>query len=160
MPFRAAIATDCLLFPIKNNLRATSTEEEPLIPEYDYIEISNTLNELDEKICRLKHAINISNVNSEIDVFGKKYSVDVLLVKMAQVNKKKAKLDRMRKQLPKSRVEEGFYSARKSFIEYRYVNYDLEKVKKDYEEVSKLLFEMQMKLDEHNQNVLFDLEID
>ncbi len=33
-------------------------------------------------------------------------------------------------------------------MEYRYVNYDLEQVKKDYDEISKILFEMQMKLDE------------
>ena len=40
------------------------------------------------------------------------------------------------------------------------MNYDLDQVSKDFDELSQLLFEMQMKLDEHNQNVLFDLEIE
>jgi hypothetical protein len=50
--------------------------------------------------------------------------------------------------------------SRKVFVEYRYVNYDLERVKKDYDEISKVLFEMQMKLDEHNQTVEFDVDIE
>ena len=84
----------------------------------------------------------------------------MLLVRMAQISKRKSVLDRMRKQLPKTRVENGFYMSRKAFVEYRYVNYDLEQVQKDYEEISKVLFEMQMKLDEHNQSVEFNVDIE
>ena len=135
-------------------------DEEPVIPDYDYGEVSATLDQLDRKICKIKHAINQSNINSEIEIFGEKYTVDVLLVRMAQISKRKNMLDRMRKQLPKSRVEDGYYMSRKAFVEYRYVNYDLEQVRKDYDEVSKVLFEMQMKLDEHNQTVEFDVDLD
>ena len=137
-----------------------SMDEEPVIPDYDYGEVSDTLKQIEKKICKIKHAINQSNVTSEIEIFGEKYTVDVLLVRMAQISKRKNALDRMRKQMPKARVEDGYYISRKSFVEYRYVNYDLEQVKKDYDEISKVLFEMQMKLDEHNQTVEFEIDIE
>ena len=141
-------------------LYVAAVEEEPVIPDYDYVEVSSKLEEIDKKICKIKHAINQSNINSEIDIFGEKLTIDVLLVRMAQINKRKAVLDKMRKHLPKCRVDDNVFSSRKSFVEYRYVNYDLERVQKDFDEVSKLLFEMQLKLDEHNQSAVFDIDID
>ena len=141
-------------------LYTAATDEEPVIPDYDYGEVSATLEQIDKKICEIKHAINKSNVESEIDIFGEKYTVDVLLVRMAQISKRKNALDRMRKQMPKTRVDDGNYMSRKAFVEYRYVNYDLEQIRKDYDEVSKVLFEMQMKLDEHNQTVEFDIDLE
>ena len=138
-----------------------SADEEPVIPDYDYGEVSAKIAQIDDKICKIKHAINLSNVNAQIDIFGTKYSVDMLLVRMSQLNKRKAVLDNMRKQLPKSRVGDyGYYSSRKPTVEYTYVNYDLEQVRKDYDEVSCLLFEMQMRLDEHNQTVEFDVDVE
>ena len=135
-------------------------DEDPVIPDYDYNEVTGKIRQIDEKIYKIKHAINLSNLNSEVDILGKKYSIDTLLVHMAQINKRKSVLDRMRKQLPKSRVPASGWGSRKTIVEYRYVNYDLDQVSKDFDELSQLLFEMQMKLDEHNQNVLFDLEIE
>ena len=137
-----------------------AVDEEPVIPDYDYCEVSSALNGIDRRICKIKHAINQSNANSQVEIFGEKYSIDVLLIRMAQISKRRLVLDRMRKQIPKSRVENDGYYSRKSFVEYRYVNYDLEQVKKDYDETSRLLFEMQLKLDEFNQTVEFEVDVD
>ena len=141
-------------------LYTVAMDEEPVIPDYDYNEVSETLDQIDRRICKIKHAINQANANSTIEIFDETYTVDVLLVRMAQINKRKLVLDGMRKRMPRSRVEDGYYMSRKSFVEYRYVNYDLDQVRKDYDEISKLLFEMQMKLDEHNQTVEFDVDIE
>ena len=43
--------------------------------------------------------------------------------------------------------------------EYRYINYDLEQVKIDYERITGKILEMQMALDQYNQTVLFEVEI-
>lgn len=43
--------------------------------------------------------------------------------------------------------------------EYRYINYDLEVVKQDYERVDEELGKMQMALDKHNQTFEFDVDI-
>ena len=135
-----------------------SINEEPVIPEYDYLEVAATIAELDEKIAIIKHALNLTNATAKVSVGEKEMSIDTILIKMAQLNKRKAVLDQMRKQLPKAR-EEQTYVSRNVVPEYRYINYDLELVKKEYEAVSKTIMEMQMALDKYNQTVQFEVEI-
>ena len=65
----------------------------------------------------------------------------------------------MRKRLTKSREEQRSYMSRNSVPEYRYINYDLELVKNEYELVSKSIMEMQMALDKYNQTVQFEVDI-
>lgn len=86
-------------------------------------------------------------------------SIDTILIKMAQLNKRKSVLDQMRKQLPKAREEQRSYMSRNTVPEYRYINYDLELIKKEYEAVSKTIMEMQMALDKYNQTVQFEVDI-
>ena len=85
-------------------------------------------------------------------------SVDTILIKMAQLNKRKAVLDRMSKQLPKTR-ETTSYMSRNAVPEYRYVNYDLDLVKQEYERVSQNVMELQMALDQYNQTVQFEVDL-
>ena len=49
--------------------------------------------------------------------------------------------------------------SRNSVPEYKYINYDLELIKKEYETVSTTIMEMQMALDKYNQTVEFEVEI-
>jgi hypothetical protein len=49
--------------------------------------------------------------------------------------------------------------SKNSVPEYRYINYDLEQVKKDYDYVSKTIMEMQMAIDHYNQTVKFEVDI-
>ncbi len=135
-----------------------SINEEPVIPEYDYLEVAATIAELDEKIAIIKHALNLTNAMAKVPVGEKEMSIDTILIKMAQLNKRKTVLDQMRKQLPKAREEQAYVS-RNVVPEYRYINYDLELVKKEYEVVSKTIMEMQMALDKYNQTVQFEVEI-
>lgn len=136
-----------------------AVNEEPVIPEYDYSEVAATIAEIDEKICVIKHAVNVNNAAARIMVGQKEMSVDMILVKMAQLNKRKNMLDFMRKQLPKTREAQRSYSPRNAVPEYRYINYDLELVKREYVRVSEEILEMQMALDQHNQTVLFEVDI-
>ena len=135
-----------------------SINEEPVVPEYDYTEVAATIAELDEKIAIIKHALNVSNATAKVPVGEKEMSIDTILIKMAQLNKRKAVLDQMRKQLPKAREEQA-YMSRNAVPEYRYINYDLELVKGEYEAVSNTIMEMQMALDKYNQTVQFEVEI-
>lgn len=135
-----------------------SINEEPVIPEYDYLEVAATIAELDEKIAIIKHALNLTNATAKVPVGEKEMSIDTILIKMAQLNKRKTVLDQMRKQLPKAREEQA-YMSRNVVPEYRYINYDLELVKREYEVVSKAIMEMQMALDKYNQTVQFEVEI-
>lgn len=133
--------------------------EEPVVPDYDYVEVAMTIAALDEKIAIIKHELNVTNANAKVLVGDVTMSIDSILIKMAQLNRRKTVLDVMRKRLPKSREEQRSYMSRNSVPEYRYINYDLELVKNEYELVSKSIMEMQMALDKYNQTVQFEVDI-
>lgn len=132
--------------------------EEPVVPEYDYAEVAATIAEIDEKIAVIKHALNVANANAKVQVGDTEMSIDTILIKMAQLNRRKMVLDVMRKQLPKAR-EERSYVSRNAVPEYRYINYDLDLIKQEYERISGMIMEMQMALDKYNQTVQFDVGI-
>ena len=132
--------------------------EEPVVPEYDYAEVAATIAEIDEKIAVIKHALNVANANAKVQVGDTEMSIDTILIKMAQLNRRKMVLDVMRKQLSKAR-EERSYVSRNAVPEYRYINYDLDLIKQEYERISGIIMEMQMALDKYNQTVQFDVDI-
>ena len=89
--------------------------EEPVIPEYDYSEVASMITAIDEKIAIIKHALNVTNATAKVQVGNSEMSIDTILIKMAQLNKRKGVLDQMRKQLPKSRQEQHSYTSRNTF---------------------------------------------
>lgn len=132
--------------------------EEPVVPEYDYKQVSEKIDGIDEQICQIKHALNVSNAAARIEVCGKTMSVDEILVRMAQLNKRKGVLDEMRKKQEKERIQQYPMSARNGAPEYRYANYRIADAKADYEAVSKDIMDMQMALDYYNQTAQFEIE--
>ena len=134
-------------------------EEEPVIPEYDYVKTATCIEEIDEKIVKIKHAINLANLTNEIEVDGSRMTADQILIRMAQLNKRKSVLDMMRKMEPQSRVGTVNYSTRRPVPEYRYINYDLDTVKADYDRIDAQLYQMQLALDKYNQTVEFEVEL-
>ena len=136
-----------------------SINEEPVIPDYDYAEVAAIIAEIDEKIVTIKHAINLANATATVSVGDREMSVDTILIRMAQLNKRKAVLDIMRKQLPKERVDRVSFGSRNPVPEYCYINYDLDLVKKEYERISGAIMEMQIALDYYNQTVQFEVDI-
>ncbi len=144
---------------VEGYMYEAALDEEPVIPDYDYNEVSEKITEIDEKVAKIKHAINVSNSSNTVTVGGTQVTVDTVLVRMAQLNKRKEFLDRMRKQQPKRRISSGRYSARNIVPEYQYINYDLNLIKKEYETIDARIAEMQLALDRYNQTVEFDVDI-
>lgn len=135
--------------------------ETPVIPEYDYTEVSKTLDAINEKIVIIKHLLNVQNVNARIQVGDRVMSVDEILISMAQLSRRKTILDGMRRRLPKERLQlRTMASNRNQVPEYLYANYDPEEVKRDFERVDRMIMEMQIALDHHNQTELFEVPID
>jgi len=134
--------------------------ETPVIPDYDYRDVAEKIGELDRKTCVIKHALNLSNATAAIPVQDRVMSVDELLVSMAQLNQRKEALDVLRKLQPKERLQlRSMPNAKNAVPEYRYINFDREVVKKDYEEVSERIMAMQIALDRHNQTAEFEVEL-
>ncbi len=132
--------------------------EEKLIPEYDYKETSEKIKEIDEQVIKIKHAVNVVNSTREIKVNGKKYTVDAILVRMAQLNSRLYMLDIMRSKQPKTRLGTRYYNGNNQQPEYQYINYDLAEVKKDYETINNEIATMQLELDKFNQTYEFEVD--
>ena len=140
---------------ISSRTYIAAINEEPVIPEYDYSAMSETLNEIDRKTIIIKHALNLANATAKIPIGDTEMSVDSILVRMAQLNSRRTTLDIMRKM----REIEYSFNSRNAVPEYRYTNYDLDLVKRDYERISKEIMEMQIALDRYNQTFLFEADI-
>ncbi len=119
-----------------------AVNEEPVIPEYDYMTIANTIDEIDRKIVTIKHTLNLTNATAKVQVGNQEMSIDSILIRMAQLNKRKAVLDDMRKRLPKMRVYSNSFSSSGSVPEYKYINYDLEVIRQEYDRISNTIMEM------------------
>ena len=134
--------------------------EDPVIPEYDYGEVTEKRDAIDRKIVKIKHAVNVANASNEVETEEGKLTIDALLVRMAQLNTRKFRLDEMRKQLPKVRLNStASWGGVNKAPEYRYLNYDKEQVKADFEEISRKIYSMQLALDKYNQTYEFEIEI-
>ena len=133
-------------------------DEEPVIPDYDYVEVSAKIADIDEKIVKIKHAINVINATNKIAVGDSEMTVDTILVRMAQLNKRKLVLDKMRKRQEKTREKYGYLNTRKAAPEYQYINYDLKLVSSEYERIDFEIATMQIALDKFNQTFEFDVE--
>ena len=134
--------------------------EEAIIPEYDFMEVHKTIADLDDKIIRIKHALNISNSTNSVEIEGKSYTIDMLLVKMAQMTERKAVLGAMRKHTPKTRVMESFgrfHQTTTSNIQC--INFDMELVKTEYDRIDMFINELLLTLDKYNQTVEFEVDI-
>ena len=136
----------------------SSIDEDPVVPDYDYTEIAGNIEEIDLKIVAIKHALNVSNSQNEVTVGDRRMTIDAVLIRMAQLSKRKATLDIMRKRQPRSRVSSGWNST--STTDYRYINYDLDLVKRAYDMVDAEVAEMQIALDKYNQTVEFDVDLE
>ena len=134
-----------------------ATDEEPVIPAYSYSEVSGKIAEIDERILSIRHALNVNNASNRIQVGERTMTVDMILIRMAQLNNRKYALDTMRKREPKTRRDARMSAAKKSVIEYEYVNYDLETVKADYEKLTAELEVLQLALDKYNQTVEIEI---
>ena len=144
---------------LSSNTYVAAVGEEPVIPDYDYAAVAATIEKIDQKIVKIKHALNLANATAKIMVGNTEMSVDSILVRMAQLNKRKAVLDDMRKRLPKTRVYGSAFSSSGSAPEYKYINYDPELIRQEYDRISNTIMDMQIALDRYNQTVLFEVDI-
>lgn len=86
-------------------------------------------------------------------------TIDALLLRMAQLNVRRGKLYGMRTKLPKERLTStATWASMNKVPEYRYLNYDVEQVKNDYDMVNRKLISLQLVLDKFNQTHEFEID--
>ena len=141
----------------KNSTYVLAQGEECDPPTYDYRETVGRIDELDETIRRIRHALHLFNAQTVIPDVG--ITVDEALIKLAQMNSKLRRLERLREVEPKKRLESGMFGG-KGMIEYRYANFDTKEAFADYEELYRRISDLQLGLDLVNQTETFTVELD
>ena len=143
----------------KSDTYTVSAQEKPedVRPEYDYAAVQFQLRELEDKIRKVKHAINQFNLTQVVPGFN--MTIDQMLDYIPQLTARKNKLNRMRSCLPKERVQGGM-SRMSGIVEYEYSNYDIKQAEADYAAVSDELARAQNALDAVNSSVTFLTEVE
>ena len=136
---------------------STSENVEECRPKYNYEETQIKLKEIEHKIRKIKHAINVFNTTTKIDSIDA--TIDEVLVLMPQLTHEKEKLANLRKNKEKSRVKNKYSEYAGERVDYTYINYNLEKVKKDYEDVIDKLNNIQIALDKVNSQSKIEIEL-
>ncbi len=133
--------------------------EEPFVPAFDFGGNDALIAAIDEKVVRIKHALNLSNATSRIEVGDKVYSVDEILIRMAQLTARKGVYDAFRKRLPKERSSVTVrFGSKRDAVEFTYANYDIAKAQEAFEKAEREIMGLQLALDKHNQT--FEFEVD
>ena len=140
----------------KEFLASIGEDIESIRPKYNFIETNIELNFINEQIRKVKHAINLFNVQTVIPDFN--ITIDQALVLIPQLSQLKAKFASMKDKLPKMR-EQGMYSRNNSIVEYRYLNYEIAEVEEEFEKVSEKLTKLQTALDIVNNTCCIEIEI-
>ena len=134
---------------------AIQKDVESVRPAYNFKEMRDAQAEVECKIRKVKHAINVFNTTTIIPDFN--ITIDEMLVYLPQLNRQCEVLSKMRDAMPKVRVSSGYSSG--NIIDYKYANYDIEEVGRYYAELSDTLAKAQTVLDLVNSTVEFEIDI-
>ena len=137
-------------------LAALGEDPESVRPAYDYTSMQEQQKAVEEKIRRIKHTVNLFNATTVIPGYG--FTIDEMLVYLPQLSRRCIRLSVMKDALPKVRDNAGL-SHGSTVIDYRYANYDIEQVNRDYTAVSEELARAQTALDLINNTAEMDIDI-
>lgn len=135
-------------------IAATTENIEEVRPSYSYEETAAKFDEIERKIRKIKHALNVFNATTVVDGFD--MTIDEMLVFLPQTSERLRKLEDM---LAKPEKARAMNTGRTSIIEYEYLNYDLQKVQEDYDALMDLKNRALTALDVVNNTVPFEAEI-
>ena len=138
----------------KEFLAAVGEDIESVRPDYNFAETQCALDEIERKIRKVKHALNVFNSTTVVSGFD--ITIDEMLVYIPQLTARKNALAQMKDKLPKVREQSRMNIS--SVLDYRYLNYDVTAVAAEYEKVSDTLAKAQNALD--SVNMTQSLEID
>lgn len=136
---------------------ALGEDIETVRPAYDFAAMQADIAAVEEKIRRVKHAINVFNTTTAVPGFD--MTIDEVLVYLPQLTETKDRLSEMAAVLPKTRAGLGAFMSNASVIDYEYANYVPEDAEAALEAVSDRLAAVQTALDLVNSTVQMDIDL-
>lgn len=127
--------------------------EKPIIPEYSFSETQQKLAELNGKIAKIRHAINVFNITTKIRDFD--ITVDEALGRMSNLFCEKKRLYALLQIPEQSRVRA--YGSKEPDITQR--NFNIDDVQAEYDRVSDELLRIQQAINVANLTIEFDVDI-
>lgn len=129
-------------------------DEEPTIPKYMFEDVLLEISEIDTRVRKIKHALNVFNCTTEVPGFD--MTIDEALVYMAQLSSDKSRLAYLKDKEPKSRLGVSRLS-NTNVPEFEYANYDIKLAVDSYKDTTEELIQLQTALDTINQTVTFEV---
>ena len=126
--------------------------EEPEIPVYNLAETTAKIDAINEKIYKLKHAINEFNTTTKVEGF--EFTLDEALVRLKVLSKRRNTLNSMRS-LPESSRQVGF----RGEAEITRPNFNLADAEAEYQRINKELTALQQGINITNLTKTFEVEI-
>ena len=149
---------DSLLAMEKKSMSFTAAiqeDVEAVRPAYDFHAMQRRFDDVDGRMRRLKHAINVFNTTHIVDGFD--MTIDEMLVYLPQLGKRKEMLTQMSKMLPRQRKDRDYSSSNN--IEYVYANFDIAEARQELERVSELYAQAQTALDIVNNRDTLEVDL-
>ena len=137
-------------------LASVGEDVESVRPEYSFSDTQAELLAIEDKIRKLKHAINVFNTTTTVPGFD--MTIDQILILIPQLTGQKNRLNSMKNVLPKVREKAG-YGSSSSIIDYRYANYSIPDVEKEYDRINDLLARAQTALDLINSSATLEIDL-
>jgi len=135
---------------------AVTENVEDVRPVYSFETTQARFCEINAKIRKVKHAINVFNTTTVLNGFD--MTIDEALVYLPQLTNCLSKLSHMATKLPKSRACNRYSSS--NVIEYEYTNYAPEDADAFCVEIRTRISKLQTALDTVNNTVQFSVDID
>lgn len=133
---------------------ATVENLEDARPAYSYEDTRRELREIDERVRKIKHALNRFNVSQVLP--GTDMTIDQALVCIPQLTQQKRTLAAMRTIPEKQRNAVGRST---NLIEYTYANFDPARVEADYAAAAEELARVQNALDLVSSTVQLEIDL-
>lgn len=140
----------------RDNTYIQISGEDPIVPDYDIAKTRGTIEAIQDRIVRIKHALNTFNTNTVVP--GTNMTIDQLLVKMSMLNREKTQLETMRN-MPKKRVRQTIRCT-SSLPEYDVANFDPNAAAALYDAKVKEIADLQLALDAVNSSEAYAFEVD
>ena len=141
---------EILLNEQKNCTTTYQTETDMIDTGYDFDKTRTAVENLNKKIMRLKHTLNVSNSTVIVEEFG--LTIGECLVCMAQLNNEKIVLERLSRNQSKSRTT--LYNGT---VEYTDTNYNVEVCKDKLNGIKETIRKLQLAIDRVNLNNMIEI---